>query len=212
MIKYFYNPPGLVKLLFNKWNWTTSNNKVLLTFDDGPIPETTPLILAALDKLNVRAAFFCVGNNIKKNPSLAKEILSCGHIICNHTYNHKIITRLEQTEAEKEIQSFINLTEDLLNYTPKYFRPPHGKFNLSTNKLLTKLNQSVVMWSLLTCDYKNDLNLVKLAVTKYLQKNSIIVLHDSLKCKDIIIDSIKTVADRVYEKGFEIGEPDGCLK
>jgi peptidoglycan/xylan/chitin deacetylase (PgdA/CDA1 family) len=201
-----------VKLLFYKWNWTTCNNKVLLTFDDGPIPETTPLILTALDMLNVKSAFFCVGNNIKKNPSLAKEILSCGHIICNHTYNHKIITQLEKSEAVKEIKSFTNLTEEILSYTPKYFRPPHGKFNLSTSKILTELNQSVVMWSLLTCDYKNDLNLVKLAVTKYLQKNSIIVLHDSLKCKDIIIDSIKIIAERVNEYGFEIGEPGGCLK
>ena len=212
MIKYVYNPPGVVKLLFHKWNWTTNNDKVLLTFDDGPITVTTPIILTALDDLNIKAAFFCVGNNIKKNPSLAKEILSCGHIICNHTYNHKIITRLEKSEAVKEVQSFINLTQDLLSYTPKYFRPPHGKFNFATNKIITELNQSVVMWSLLTCDYKNDLNLVKLAVTKYLQKNSIVVLHDSLKCKNIIIESIKIIADRVNEYGFEIGEPVGCLK
>lgn len=212
MIKYLYNPPGLIKKIFHKWKWNTSNNKVLLTFDDGPIPETTPLILNALDKLNIKAAFFCVGNNIDKNPGLAKEILSCGHEIGNHSYNHKIITRLNRAAAVNEIKSFINLTEYKLDYKPKYFRPPHGRFNLMTSKIVTGLNQSVVMWSLLTYDYKNDFNLVKFAVTKFLKNNSIIVLHDSMKSKGIILDSINTIVEQAAENGFEIGEPAECLK
>ena len=138
MIRYIYSPPGIIKMIFHEYKWNTSNNKVLLTFDDGPIPETTPLILSALDKLKIKAAFFCVGNNIEKNPALAKEILSCGHMICNHTYNHKMITRLDKSEAVDEIKSFINLTEDKLDYRPKYFRPPHGKFNLTTSNITNR--------------------------------------------------------------------------
>jgi peptidoglycan/xylan/chitin deacetylase (PgdA/CDA1 family) len=199
-------------MIFHEYKWNTSNNKVLLTFDDGPIPETTPLILAALNKLKIKAAFFCVGNNIVKNQSLAKEILSCGHIIGNHTYNHKIIARLDKSAVVEEIKSFIRLTEDKLDYRPKYFRPPHGKFNLSTNKILTDLDQTAVMWSLLTYDYKNDLELVKLTVTKFLKRNSIVVLHDSLKSKEIILDSINIIVEQADKNGFEIGEPAECLK
>jgi len=69
-----------------------------------------------------------------------------------------------------------------------------------------------VMWSLLTYDYKNDLSIVKYSVKKYLRKNSIIVLHDSLKSKDIICDSIKFIAEEAAQKGFEFGEPEECLK
>jgi peptidoglycan-N-acetylglucosamine deacetylase len=212
LIKYLYNPPGVIKKIFNGWNWTTANNKILLTFDDGPIPENTLLILKALDELKVKGIFFCVGNNIEKNLSLAKEILSCGHEIGNHTYNHKVITGLNRPDAVNEIKSFINLTEDKLGYSPKYFRPPHGRFNFSTNNILTGLNQKVVMWSLLTYDYKNDLNLVKFAVTKFLKRNSIITLHDSLKSKEIILDSINFIVEQVTKNGLEIGDPAGCLK
>jgi peptidoglycan/xylan/chitin deacetylase (PgdA/CDA1 family) len=212
LIKYLYNPPIFIKKIFHKWIWNTSNDKILLTFDDGPIPETTPLILSALDKLRIKAAFFCVGNNIDKNPELAKEILSCGHEIGNHTYNHKIITQLNRAAAVNEIKSFINLTECKLDYKPKYFRPPHGRFNFMTDKIVTGLKQSVVMWSLLAYDYKNDLNLVKFVVTKFLKKNSIIVLHDSMKSREIILDSINMIMEQAAENGFEIGEPAECLK
>jgi hypothetical protein len=81
-----------------------------------------------------------------------------------------------------------------------------------TNKIVTGLNQSVVMWSLLTYDYKNDFNLVKFITTKFLKNNSIIVLHDSMKSKGIILDSINTIVEQAAENGFEIGEPAECLK
>lgn len=212
MIKYLFDPPWLIKKIFPEWKWNTSNNKVLFTFDDGPIPDVTPLILNALDKLKIKAVFFCVGQNIEKYPGQAKEILSCGHEIGNHTYSHKIITRLDNAGAVNEIKSFIRLAGDRLGYKPEYFRPPHGRFNFTTYKMLNDLNQTVVMWSLLTRDYKNDIDIVKLSVEKFFKKNSIIVMHDSLKSKSIILDSIKTVLDRVHEKGFEIGEPVECLK
>jgi peptidoglycan/xylan/chitin deacetylase (PgdA/CDA1 family) len=210
--KYLYNPPGIIKKIFPGWKWDTSNNKILLTFDDGPIPESTPIILNTLEKYKLKAVFFCVGHNIEKNPYLAKEILTCGHEIGNHTYHHRIITHLNKKDVVNEIKSFIRLTHDKLDFNPKYFRPPHGRFNLSTNKLMIELNQTVVMWSLLTYDYKNDLNLVKFTVTKFLNNNSIIVLHDSLKSKGIIPDSITKIIDQAAENGFQFGDPVECLK
>ena len=67
------------------------------------------------------------------------------------------------------------------------------------------------MWSLLTYDYKNDLSIVKFAVDKYLKHNSIIVLHDSNKSKNIISDSISFIADEVGKKHYQFGEADECL-
>ncbi len=211
-MKYSYNPPFIFKKIFHEWKWNTSNNKILFSFDDGPIPETTPLILNSLDNSKTKAIFFCVGNNVIQYPDLVKEILNRGHEIGNHTMNHKRITKLNGKEFSYEIDNFNQLMLDKFNYKVKYFRPPHGRFNLFTHNELKKRNLINIMWSLLTRDYKNDFNLVKFAVDNYLSHDSIIVLHDSLKSKGIILDSIKYILDKVNDNGFEIGVPAECLK
>ncbi len=211
-MKYLYNPPVFVKKIFHEFLWDTKNNQVLLTFDDGPNPETTEKILIELNNLKLKSLFFCVGNNVRKNSSLTSEIISEGHSIGNHTFNHQILTQNSNSIVNVEIEAFNHLMDSVYDYKVKYFRPPHGKFDISTGKTLKKRNLIGIMWSLLTYDYKNDLKLVKFAVQKYLRKNSIIVLHDSIKSKDIIIDSIKFIAEEVSNKGYQIGEPSGCLK
>ena len=212
MNRYLYNPPGLIKALFIDFIWETKNNKILLTFDDGPIPETTEAILKYLNEQKIKAVFFCVGENCQKYPDLVSSLINEDHLIANHTFHHKKITQLNEKEIIFEIDSFNNMMLTQHNYKIKYFRPPHGRFNLSTSKLLKEKNLKNVMWSLLTYDYKNDIKLVKFAVQKYLRQNSIIVLHDSNKSKNIIIDSIKIILDEASKNGFEIGEPAECLK
>lgn len=211
-MRYSYNPPFIFKKIFHEWKWNTSNNKILLTFDDGPIPETTSLILNSLDNSKTKAIFFCVGNNVIQYPELVKEILYRGHEVGNHTMNHKLITKLSGNEFDYEIDTLNQLMNEKFNYSIKYFRPPHGRFNLFTRNELKKRNLINIMWSLLTRDYKNDFNLLKFAVDNYLCQDSIIVLHDSLKSKGIILDSIKYILDKANGNGFEIGVPAECLK
>jgi hypothetical protein len=67
------------------------------------------------------------------------------------------------------------------------------------------------MWSLLTYDYKNDLAFVKFATQKYLNKDSIIVLHDSNKSKNIIVDSISLISDEAGKRNYQFGDPEECL-
>src|SRR5690606_24603964 len=180
-MKYKYNPPYLVKKIFRSFQWESKCNKALLTFDDGPIPQTTELILKKLNEDNLKAVFFCVGDNIRKFPDLAEAIISEGHTIGNHTFNHKKLTGMNREESIKEIVSFNNLLQDNFNFKVKYFRPPYGRFNLSTSFTLKKMNLQNVMWSLLTYDFKNDFSVVKSSVNYYLKNNSIIILHDSIK-------------------------------
>ena len=210
--KYFYDPPLAIKFLFKDFVWNSSVRKILLTFDDGPMPETTNLILKTLEEFKVKSLFFCVGENVKSNPGLISEILSKGHEIGNHTYSHEIITHLNNIELKNQIDLFNRILEDNHNYRVKYFRPPHGRFNFRTQKVMAEKKLKNVMWSLLTYDYRNDINLVNFAVNKYIKNNSIIVLHDSRRSKKIIVDSIKLIMEEVNKKGFEIGNPAECLK
>ncbi len=210
-MKYFYNPPAILKKIFNDFYWQTVNNKVLLTFDDGPNPGTMELIIKKLSDKKIKALFFCVGDNIQKYPVLVNEILNEGHSIGNHTFNHKILSSISKSEKDEQISTVSLLLKEKFNYEVKYFRPPYGKFQLSTNKLLVNHNLKNVMWSLLTYDYKNDLSIVKFAVQKYLKNNSIIVLHDSNKSKDIILDSISSIADEVEKHNYQFGTAGECL-
>lgn len=212
MIRYMYDPPGLVKRLFNIFIWSTRNNKVLLTFDDGPIPDTTETIIRELGRHNFKALFMCVGDNIRKYPELTNMLIEEGHSIGNHTFHHKRITQLNKNELALELTGVNQLLMDRFGYQVKYFRPPYGRFNFSTKHELDKQDLTAILWSLLTFDYKNNINIVKFAVQNYLNMNSIIVLHDSIKSKDIIVDSIRFIVEEVNRKGYEIGAPEECLR
>jgi peptidoglycan-N-acetylglucosamine deacetylase len=211
-LSFRYNPPALVQKLFGNFIWQTSNNKILLTFDDGPTESVTIKILSLLKNNNVKAVFFCVGDNIKNHPELTEKILGEGHTIANHTMNHKLITKMNREEAVDEIKSFNDLLKEKFNYDVKYFRPPHGRFNLKTNRILSELNLKCIMWNLLTYDFKNDIKRVQYSIDKYLSDNSVIVYHDNVKNYDIIEDSLNYTIEQAAKKGFKFGEPKDCLK
>ena len=210
-MKYKYDPPFLVKKIFNDFSWNTNNGKVLLTLDDGPNPGTTEIILKKLSDEKIKALFFCVGENVQKYPEIVQQIKYAGHSFGNHTFNHKILNKFSKDEKDFQISSVNKIFNDQFDIKLKYFRPAHGRFQLSTSSLMRKYQLKNVMWSLLTYDYKNDFSIVKFAINKYLNHNSIIVLHDSNKSKNIIPDSISFIADEMRKRNYQFGEADECL-
>lgn len=211
-MKYYYNPPLIVKILNRSFHWNTRNNKILLTFDDGPTEAATMKILSILRANHLKSVFFCVGNNIKNQQALAERLLSDGHAIANHTMNHKLLTKMSREESITEIGTFNDLMIEKFQYNVKYFRPAHGRFNLKTKGILKELNLECVMWDLLTYDYENNIEKVKYAIDNYLKENSIIVFHDSIKCSDIIEDALNYTIEQAVKRGFKFGEPEDCLK
>jgi peptidoglycan/xylan/chitin deacetylase (PgdA/CDA1 family) len=211
-LKFKYSPPILVQKIFSDFIWKTSNNKILLTFDDGPTDSATPKILSLLKSNNIKALFFCVGNNITQNQELAKKLLEDGHTIANHTMNHKILTKLRREESIEEIQPFNDLMKEKFNYDVKYFRPPYGRFNFKTDSILKGLNLKCVMWNLLSYDFENKIDKVKYAIDNFLREDSIIVFHDNAKCEAIVEESLNYIIEKVGIRGFQFGEPEDCLK
>ena len=210
-MKYLYNPPIILKKIFSDFSWNTNNEKILLTFDDGPNPGTTEIILKKLSEEKIKALFFCVGENVQKYPELIHQIKNEGHSFGNHTFNHKILNKISDEEKDYQISSVNKIFNDQFDINLKYFRPSHGRFQLSTSSLMKKHQLKNIMWSLLTYDYKNDISIVKFAVEKYLKPNSIIVLHDSNKSKNISSDSINFIADEVEKRNYQFGEAEECL-
>ena len=177
----------IIKKIFSNYVWNIPNteNKIYLTFDDGPIPEITEWVLEELKKHQVKATFFCIGDNIRKHPQIFNKIISEGHAIGNHTFNHlngwktTTETYLENFgQCEKIIQqSAIN------NLNAKIFRPPYGKIKRSQAKAIRKLGYKIIMWDVLSVDFDSALSKEKCLenVLSNVESGSIIVFHDSIK-------------------------------
>lgn len=173
--------PRFIQRLYPERVWAFSHVKdsVFLTFDDGPIPEVTPWVLDELKKHNAKATFFCIGENVQKYPEIYKRILSEGHSVGNHTFNH---LKGINTETSKYIENTL-LAEKLID--SKLFRPPYGKITSKQAKILQNKGFKIVMWNVLSYDYDGNISEEKCLqnVLKNTKPGSVVVFHDSLKAE-----------------------------
>ena len=176
-----------IKNIFSNYVWTIPNNekKVFLTFDDGPIPQVTEWVLAQLETYQCKATFFCIGNNIEKHPELFSRLIAEGHEIGNHTFNHVKGWNTPNKTFFKEVDmcdEFIQKSSSG-NRQSKLFRPPYGKIKLSQSRKLRKLGYKIIMWDVLSADYKKEISKEKCLenVLNNIESGSIIVFHDSIK-------------------------------
>lgn len=192
-------PPLILRWLYPKalWRMDRNDKSVYLTFDDGPIPEITPWVLDLLDKYQIKATFFLVGDNVRKHPEEFKIILERGHRVGNHTFNH--------------IRGFEYLSENYLANTDKaneliksdLFRPPHGHMRWVQYYTLRD-KYRIVMWDLVTRDYSKRLNGfdVFLKVKKYVRNGSIITFHDSLKSEKNLKYALPRSIEWLLKEGY----------
>ncbi|MBG44327.1 MAG: polysaccharide deacetylase family protein [Aequorivita sp.] len=192
--------PRFIQRLYPERIWAFSHEKasVFLTFDDGPIPEVTPWVLDELKKHNAKATFFSIGENVKKHPEIFERILSEGHSVGNHTFNH---LKGSKTETSKYIENTL-LAEKLIH--SKLFRPPYGKITSKQAKILQIKGFKIVMWDVISYDYDSTVSEEKCLenVLKNIQSGSIIVFHDSLKAEKNLRYVLPKVLEIIVKKGW----------
>ncbi|MFD0939599.1 polysaccharide deacetylase family protein [Pedobacter boryungensis] len=210
LLKWFY--PSLT------WNKSRSEKIVYLTFDDGPIPNVTDFVLNTLKSFDVKATFFCIGDNISKHPMVFERVKNEGHAIGNHTFNH---LKGWKTDDETYIQNILKCQQ--LTQT-NLFRPPYGRIKKSQIKSLKskvkslksyrdselRTNDSgleIIMWDVLSGDFDLNLSPEKCYqnVIKNTQNGSIVVFHDSLKAFDRLHYTLPKVLKYLSEKGYQFG-------
>ena len=193
-------PPKLLRWLYPRALWRMDKNvkAVYLTFDDGPIPEITPWVLDLLDKYNIKATFFLVGDNVRKHPEEFKMIVERGHKVGNHTFNH--ISGLKYLSYNYLANT--NKADELIK--SKLFRPPHGWMRWGQYMVLSH-RYTVVMWDLVTRDYSKRLNgpQVLNIVKKYVRNGSIITFHDSIKSEKNLKYALPRAIEWLLEQGYE---------
>jgi len=183
---------------------------VYLTFDDGPIPEVTPKVLAVLEKYRVKATFFMVGENIDKHPEVFEQVVRAGHSVGNHTYNHLkgwcISYRDYMANAEK-CQEAIENKFSIFNFqfsTSNLFRPPYGKATLRQRVALHKRGYQIIYWDILTKDYDASVTpqMMMEKIRRQVRPGSIINFHDSLKSYDRMLDVLPKAIEYLLSQGY----------
>lgn len=198
---FIEQPPLFYRLLFPGAIWRRPGKKkkcVYLTFDDGPIPEVTPWVLDILDKYDIKATFFMVGDNVRKHPDIFRMVVERGHSVGNHTFNH--------------IQGLRYLTRNYLNNVKKasefidssLFRPPHGHMRIPQTLFLRR-KYKIIMWDVVTRDYNAALSPEQVLnnVKKYTRNGSIIVFHDSLKAEKNMREAMPKAIEWLKNEGYE---------
>jgi len=199
MINWVHTPAWL-KWIFPQLVWTipTLEKKIYLTFDDGPTPEITSLVLALLLQHKAKATFFCLGSRIELFPETIEEIKLAGHVIGNHGYQHRsgfftpIKKYVENARKGAEISG------------SKLFRPPYGRITPWQIRKLKK-DYRLILWTIMSMDFKQHLSAEQCLnnVVKHIEPGAIIVFHDNEKAKEKILQVPPALLKWLDINGYE---------
>lgn len=171
---------------------------VYLTFDDGPIPESTPELLAILAEAGASATFFMVADNARRYPHLHRAVVAAGHAVGNHTYHH----RPPYKDSVAEMMQDVALADKYLR--SRLFRPPHGLMGRRQQKALSDAGYRVVMFDLNTLDYKPGRTAREIveSVSRNVRPGCVINMHDSLKSIDKLREALPEILALLRSRGY----------
>lgn len=179
-----------------------TKEKVLwLTFDDGPDPLSTPVILNILRKHEVKALFFCNGSSAEKHPDLTELIKSAGHIIGNHGYSHLDGWKTSTSEFIEDVERSSALTSSVL------FRPPYGRLRI-TQYLRLRKKYKIIFWDIMPYDFDVSFGTDKSMqiLIEKLRPGSVIVLHD--RPESTLTKNLEYFISTAFEKGYAFDLPE----
>ncbi|MEO7530156.1 MAG: polysaccharide deacetylase family protein, partial [Sediminibacterium sp.] len=129
---YLVKTPWWLRMLYPSLTWRKKElgKTIYVTFDDGPHESATPFVLDLLKQYNAKASFFCIGKNVAEHPAIYQRIISEGHSVGNHTYNHTNGWKVKDETYLKDIEDASTLIHSNL------FRPPYGRIKRSQIKKL----------------------------------------------------------------------------
>lgn len=184
---------------------TDGSHAIALTFDDGPHAEKTPEILEVLEKYNVKATFFVVGENVKANSDILDRIISDGHEIGNHTFGHKYLFNHKHSKHDMERE--IDLCDDEIfnhsEYSSVLFRPPGGIYDATLTSICGERGYSMVLWSIDTRDWEGKSAVeIEEEILKNVTDGSIILMHDFVSGESHTAEAIQRVIPKLKELGY----------
>jgi len=187
-----------------------ASRAIALTFDDGPDPTHTPVVLDRLRSLGVRATFFVVGNRAEAHPALVERIAREGHAVGHHSYTHGLPEETSARDLLAEARRTSALLARLLGRPPVLYRPPHGKVTPGKVLGLWALGQTIVLWNRDPKDFARGAAepIRRWFETEPLAGGDIVLLHD---VHAHIAPALDAVVERAAGLGLGFGTPgDWC--
>lgn len=180
--------------------------QIALTFDDGPHPKYTKLLLDGLAQRGVVATFFVVGKNIPGNEALISRMEQEGHLIGNHTYDHVKISDLSAEQACEQVERTSALVREITGKDTEFIRPPFGAWNKGMECSFTMIP---VLWSIDPLDWTTqNTALIKERILKEVQEGDIILMHDYYQSS---VDAALDVVDALLAQGYEFVTVDRLI-
>jgi len=196
-----------LKLLQEYGGIAIGNNEdkfVYLTFDNGYEAGYTSKLLDTLKENNVKAAFFITAHYLNTAPELVERMIKEGHIVGNHTVNHKSMPDLDNEKIKEEIMNLHTAVYEKFNYEMKYIRPPMGEFSERSLSLVKSLGYTTTMWSMAYDDWDENRQgreaYAQNKIMSNIHNGAIILLHaNSIDNSNILNECIKEIKQMGYE-------------
>jgi peptidoglycan-N-acetylglucosamine deacetylase len=183
--------------------------RVAMTFDDGPSPGVTDVILKELAQRNLIATFFMIGNKVERYASLAREVAAAGHEVANHSYTHPALNRLSPDRVDYELQKTQEVIQHVTGKTPLWFRPPYGAFRHEQSSIPRSKSLGVAYWSVDPRDWaKPGVGTIVSRVSSGANPGSIILLHD---LHTQTRDAAGSIFDNLIESSYNLTSLTGFL-
>lgn len=179
-----------------------SEFRVALTFDDGPHPRYTDMILDVLAEYDVTATFFVIGKNVEYYPQPFLRAIAEGHEIGNHTYSHPHMKGLSEDAIAKEIARCQEVVERVGSVSPTLFRPPEGYSSETEIELLKSIGITPIFWDIDTRDWEgNAVSRITRLVSTSVNADAIILFHDYVSCKNTTVDALREIIPTLKKRG-----------
>ena len=199
--------------IIEKYEGISVGNKdekiIYITFDCGYEAGYTEQILDVLKENNVKASFFITGHYLNSAEDIVKRMIEEGHIVGNHTVNHKCLPKVSDKEIEEEIRKLDTALYQKFNYEMSYFRPPKGEFSERVVKKIKEMGYTTVMWSSAYDDWDESKQNREEYGTKKILENlhngCVLLLHSTSKDNANIFNN---VIKEIKNQGYEIKNID----
>lgn len=183
------------------------DNKVALTFDDGPDIRFTPQVLDVLNQYQVNATFFLMGARAAEHTDIVRRIHAEGNAIGNHSYWHPNLTEESPGRIQWEANATDEVIEQILGFRPRLFRPPYGALNREVVELLGDMGYSVILWNVDSLDWRQlGADVISDNVLANTTPGSIILMHDGGDwTMDLsgTVNSLHQIIPRLQQEGME---------